>query len=420
MKSQIINLCAAIAILAVAASCKPKNLFDPIAYEKHLQETAPLSIVDALHTWNLTTGRSVSIQGNGTDGEEEKVQVLNANPTTGKAEVLAEDSVVQGRSVTLFFYAPKWMETFYAVQQNSNNTSTLKEFKAADRNVGFTGGTRLQGNPQFKWVTYSYCFEENYPDIGDLDMNDCVLRIRVEPGDDELERRINVKLAAVVATRQIAAAINIVGCSYYDVESVVTSDGQSFGQPYPLMLRFIDNTNNLQMGLHGEAVIRLFEDAHWVMNNKQHENGMGIVVQYINTRRANSDNYVLLAPKEVTYIVRFKNKSVLNNFSIESLDPFILTEFNGGIWETHTGQYRTNKILRDTGDNTSYTSIPWGLKVPMADFAYPLEENPIGLFKDNVLSGAYQVRGHAFGEWAADRNKSLDWYLFPSPMMCFE
>ena len=67
-----------------------------------------------------------------------------------------------------------------------------------------------------------------------------------------------------------------------------------------------------------------------------------------------------------------------------------------------------NEIWRTYGDCSGILTIPSGI------FRWPLEEHIIGTAKGGVITGAYRESGHAFGQWAANRNKAQDWYLHPT------
>jgi hypothetical protein len=43
-----------------------------------------------------------------------------------------------------------------------------------------------------------------------------------------------------------------------------------------------------------------------------------------------------------------------------------------------------------------------------------LEGKLIGNYKDNILTGAYREYNHSFGQWAAQKEKSRDWFYNPT------
>ena len=104
---------------------------------------------------------------------------------------------------------------------------------------------------------------------------------------------------------------------------------------------------------------------------------------------------------------------MLNNFLLDNLDPFIIAMYNGNFWETHTYNYRLAKVFYDYYYQTTLPMI-WALCVPTGTFRWPLESHLIGNYKDGVLTGAYREYGHSFGQWAADKTQSTDWYFYPT------
>ena len=103
---------------------------------------------------------------------------------------------------------------------------------------------------------------------------------------------------------------------------------------------------------------------------------------------------------------------------MEKMDPFILEQYNGSVFEVHQYAYRTAQILYPYS-TSRIKGLPWALCMPMGDFRWPLEGVNIGFMKKGVKYGAYQTSGHSFGEWSMDRNRSLDWYEYPSENQVF-
>jgi hypothetical protein len=68
------------------------------------------------------------------------------------------------------------------------------------------------------------------------------------------------------------------------------------------------------------------------------------------------------------------------------------------------------------GDNetASINRMVWALKIPSGDFKYPIEKQSLGLYKNGVLTGAYMMMDHSYGQWIADHTSSIDWFLYPT------
>ena len=118
-----------------------------------------------------------------------------------------------------------------------------------------------------------------------------------------------------------------------------------------------------------------------------------------------------MVPREITYIVTFKDKSGLEYLDFDLIDPFIIKEYNGGIFEVHQYANRNDCVLNEY-KIAEIAKLPWSLVIPYKKFRHPLEGENIGFKKKNVLSfGAYGKRGHSFGEWSMNHELSQDWYL---------
>ena len=133
---------------------------------------------------------------------------------------------------------------------------------------------------------------------------------------------------------------------------------------------------------------------------------------------SNDDNFQLKALRTLSYVVYFKTELGMNSFTLDKLDPFVITEYNSGHWETHMDNYRHAQVLYEYSVS-DIKDLPWALKVPMRSFRHPLEGCEIGFKKRtdtgvSAMFGAYMTMGHSFGEWAEDRNNYQDWYLYPT------
>ena len=242
--------------------------------------------------------------------------------------------------------------------------------------------------------------------------------------------RVVVQLAAVGATKQIAGAIRLVGIKYNNVESVTTVDSLSFnttnGNDFPDQMKTVMTKEKTEFyesfvsnSKTGEAVLNLFGDAHWATGDLLEENfGMMNRKKY-NVSTSVNDDYAQFVPRTITYIVTLKSSEGLNEFSMEKMDPFIIEQYNGGNFEVHQYIYRNAQILFPYA-TSKIKSLPWALCMPMGDFRWPLEGVNIGFIKnERFLYGAYQTRTHSFGEWSMDRNKAIDWYLYPTENQVF-
>ena len=301
----------------------------------------------------------------------------------------------------------------------------LRKFTVGQKNVDFSADVlSYKETPDVTYQTYTYCYEDNYPEPGDNDFNDIVLRIQKLPAQADNEIRLRISLAAIGTLRQVAAAVRLTTFNYNDIESVTTEEGRVFDPNYSLQRVFIEKSDLLLEGLNGEAVLNLFEDAHYAMYptiNTETDGSRVIIRRYYNTSQVvNGTSSIQAAPKSLTYIIKLKSKPVLE-FTLEDLDPFIMKDFHSGRWEVHTFNYKAAQILHDQGssETANSTLMTWALKIPNGSFRYPQEEINIGYYKDGILTGAYMDYGHSFGQWVANHNTSLDWFLYPSTGMVY-
>ena len=397
-------------------SCK-KDMFDPNLYKEILTKEFPIAPVDEQQQWNLTTRRMATIIVPASIQDVRRLMVLTDNPTTSRsAAIMAESSQFSVGSNMLVFAAPEIQATFYAALELTDGSLLIKPFTTSDSRVSMSDATSVAiPATTLDYQAFTYCFEENYPEPGDYDFNDCVLRISLQPGEKSNQRKLNVSMTATGADKLIGAAINILNYKYSDIESIQEQDGKMWDEGYPAQRYLMDNEETFQEGRNGEAVIRLFENASWVMVHNQTDN-VGALINYkVNVTTEHSETSRQINPMTKTYIITFKESAtaLLNNFTLLNLDPFIVTHYNSGKWETHTYAYKHSNILFE-GITQDGDNMTWALCVPTGDFRWPLEGLIIGTMKDGLLTGVYREYNHSFGQWAANRSKSKDWYLYPT------
>jgi hypothetical protein len=90
-----------------------------------------------------------------------------------------------------------------------------------------------------------------------------------------------------------------------------------------------------------------------------------------------------------------------------------VTLFNAGYWETHVYTHQQAQALYEYPDQNDVHML-WALCVPSGNFRWPLEGNLIGNYKDNILTGTYREYNHSFGQWAAQKEQSRDWFYYPT------
>ena len=421
-------------------SCN-KNVYDEKTHQELIHYFSAVDSVDQQHMWMLTQSKSLRYQvPSGT--KYEQLCIYSADPLAdSNAELMSQIYVSSGKSGVLSVDVPYQIATLYAALVDESNNLTVTSFPSSqlsfDISNASTGRAVASLNPQ----TYTYLFEENFPEPGDYDYNDVVLRVSQQRTAVN-QITVNVTLSAVGATKQIAGCIRLVGYKFEDIDSVYTTTGVTFNDGindqtlYPFGDIFSDKTvahSLLMQGRNQEAVLNLFCDAHWAMAfNLDADYGLFTRKKYNvmdpNNDKYDTNTYQSRSTRTLSYVVTFKddNKNVINsldNFTLDMLDPFIITYYNGGNWETHVEQFKSAKVLADYSV-ASFKDLPWALMVPQGDFRYPLEGYEIGYKRKTetgvvAMFGAYTTIGHSFGEWAEDHNNYLDWYLYPNISMTY-
>ena len=426
-KFHLASLCAILIMIIAGSACK-REMYDEQVKKSIMDSVSPVDSIDAMHTWILTTTKTLMVTTPDT-GAIKMVKILTANPReTGNAEVVGEAYATAGKKVTMAVTYSNRLTTLYAAAVDSSDYYTITRFEPnVSSAVDFSGATVVHEKMPYvpQPQQYTYCFEREY-DLAleyDFDYNDIVLRVSQER-TGEKEMRYHVQLAAVGLDIHMAAAINMLGFKYDDIESVKTVDSLSFnntnGKDVPdQILTLSKNKDFFVRGLNNEAVLNLFVDSHWATGDLLEENYGMMDRKMYNVSKSSGGDYQLMVPRTITYIVKFKDADALNMASLDRLDPFMYYGYNGANFEIHLYQYRNNQTLNAYPPSTIKT-LPWALCIPSSTFRWPLEGINMGfIMKESHLFGAYATYGHSFGEWAMDRNSSLDWYEYPTDNQVF-
>lgn len=280
--------------------------------------------------------------------------------------------------------------------------------------------------PVEKQLSYCYCFENTFPEVGDYDFNDAV--ITVTPVIDGRTAQLTVSLDAVGALDQMAAAIRLVGLKPSDLAAAPQVSGrEDINADLPESYRIIKTDDNVIpdnmkcAGSQQSVVLNLFDNAHWAMS-KETTNGM-VQSFYCNTMKSNNDPAVYfktnVPARTVTYTFQLTNDEAMAAFTQNQIDVFIIKGYNGGFWEVHTLPWKTDEVLSDfaSGRKSVYgNNIPWAICVPSTWGGYPLEGKSI----HQVYDGSHvYANGSSFTRWAQNRNAATDWYLYPATGMTY-
>ena len=420
MKDNKWHIWVVLCCMIMASGCV-RNQFDQQRYEEIVEEESPTPNVDENHDWMMSTIMTLVVDPSGVDNIN-LVRIFTENPAeTDFAEVVDEAYSSGDNKIVMNISYPIRLETLYAAAIDSEDYYTIVSFNPnSSSSINFANPiVKHQKMPyHYLYQTYEYLYEEEYPQPGDYDFNDVVLRISMERSSN-IQLRFNVQLAAVGGTKQMGAAIRLAGYKYNEIESVKTVDNASFditgvGELPDMYRTMIQDKSLLQQSMNGEAVLNLFADAHWATGDRIISDNGSITRKRYNVSYEKSDDYGTFYPREITYIVTFKNGVDISSLTLDGLDPFIIEEYNGNKYEVHTHKYSKAQVLWPNPSSDAH-NLPWAFCVPYDKFYWPLHAVAIGFqAKSKRYSyGAYPYLGRSFGEWAADRTKCLDWYLYP-------
>ena len=163
-------------------------------------------------------------------------------------------------------------------------------------------------------TNYSFLMEDNWPWLGDYDLNDLVVDLTISYLQDENNKALSMsvvyKLRAVGASKRIAAAFQLDNISPNQISSV------SYKEPVLTGKVFAIEKGGLEIG-QTKAVVPLFDDAHLLLNP-----ATGDTPSLLNTIIGN-DYY---APVFDTIKIVFANPIDPVNISIANLNFFIVTD----------------------------------------------------------------------------------------------
>ena len=408
-------------VLLSAMACTT-NYYDEEKYEEYIKYNSPVDSVDQYHQWRLTEERSYKITAN-VNQDVEKVMLLTANPLSStKAEVMNEFVIAKGESKWMTVSVPMIQSTLYAALVDKDGIYYVKSFPVTQTEIDFSGGINT-GTPvaTLKPQTYTYLYEKDFPLVGDYDYNDLVFRIGVEHTTPK-QVVVHVTLSGVGCNEQLAGFFRVMGCKFDDIDSVTTANGKTFNDNLPAGSKnFVRSYDLLICSTKNQPVITVCADAHWAMDPYQSimENTGAIALRkYYNTSLDASPEYESRNSVSQSYIIYFKDSTIAENITLEEIDPFIVENYNGGLYEIHLDELKASQVLYNYQVEFKIKDLPWALLVPSNDFKYPLEGVQIGFYKRTdtgvVFSdGAYKTTGHAFGAWVENHKAALDWYNYP-------
>lgn len=409
-------LSTALVLLSCFSSCRKMEI-DTDQRREIITGLFPIDTIDKFHQWDLLQTKSVSVSTD-IDDNISRVQLLSGNPyASSDVEILAEKYSQTNDYVGLIAELPKSTSTtgLYAAAVNRYGKYYVVPVGSKSA-VNFSSGDVIAEGDfhEPSYQTFTYLFEQDFPLPGDFDFNDVVLRVSKSMVSSNI-LKLQVTLAAVGSQAMLGAAVRLCDINYDDVESVTIDEGTRFDEDYPIERFYIDNEALWVSGIDGSLVVNLFEDAHWSLNPET-ENGM-VKRLYYNTRTyEKADECAKVPTKTRTYTIRLKDAVDVTNKSLFSrIDPFIIETSYGINMEVHTYRYKYNEAIwrYTSGDGSGDDDhVAWALLIPDGTFHYPLEELPIGHYRNGEVSGVYCRYNHSFGQWGRNCQTSLDWWQY--------
>ena len=413
--TRICVLVTMVSLVAVmAGSCRK---FDFEQFREIVKKNYIIDSVDKQHTWNLLRERALRIKVAVGDPDITNVQILDGNPFEKEGvEILANRFCTDSNTVSPTFSVPATKTEFWAAAVNSQGKYYVIPVEGKSDVV--IGGSRMISDRLMLerpvGQTFTYLFEEDYPYPGDFDFNDVVLRIS-QQAKAHNQLKVTVTIAAVGATKQIAAAIRFPLLNAADIEKVTIDEGRRFDEDYPIERYFISDETVAIKGLDGSLVLNLFDDAHWSINSDE-DNGQ-IVRMYYNTRNYEVKNESVNMPTvSRTYNIYLSDNVDASFLQLSDIDPFIMVNNDGLIVEIHTFSYKYSEAIwhYTNGPGSEDDMVPWALMVPDSHFQWPVEGMFMGRYRNGESTGAYSRYGHSFGEWGRDHTRAEDWWTYPS------
>jgi LruC domain-containing protein len=406
-------------------SCHDKDLFDKDIYRIYVTGTYPVDTLEQDHPWTLLKRQTLSVTPDMKKVDIYRVYIFNSNPyTSDRTELLAEQPISTDSTVTMTYDMAINQGYLYAVFAARDGRFFCMPFESYKEAIKLSDGpTSIYSTlDTYPSQTYTYLFESSFPVPDDFDYNDVVLRIsHSAPGHDFLQ--LTVTLSAAGCNSQVAAAVHLTGIDYDQVSEISVSGGQPMDDGYPFMRMKIKNETPLARGRNGEAVLCLFEDAHWALRPELEELGT-IMHKPYNTELFNGEDSVASMPSITrTYNIFLKGQYDARSFMLGDLDPFIIESTNGVNLEVHTYKFKFEETLwqyMPDDDKLAYDDyLAWALVIPDGKFEYPVELVPLGTYRNGELYGAYGVFMHSFGQWARNYKVAYDWWQYPNNALVY-
>lgn len=424
-KGLLFSFPLALAAGLIAASCKEQNLFNKDTYRYNIHINYPVDTLDIDHPWTLLKRITIPVLADVSDNSISEVRLFNAHPLNdANAEMVAYSPIAPGGTARLTFDVAQTQDAMYAMLVGRSEKCYVVPFYSNQGIINFSGSDMKEYAkcPDPILQTFTYVYESSFPTPDDFDYNDLVMRVSSwAPEPNVLQ--VRVTLAAAGCGKKMAGAIRLPGIRYEDVEHVEIEEGYDFIEDYPQQKTLLNaDNNNMLRSRSGEAVLCLFEDAHYALSGTVNELGV-LTYKTLNTDPYPDGEKAETVPiKSRTYNIYMNIGVKTDSLLLGNLDPFIIERSGQIYFEVHTYKYKFSEVVWEYlgDDKRSYDDyLAWALAIPSATFRYSVEEVPLGTYRDGELYGAYGTKHHSFGEWARDYHKAYDWWKYPNSALVY-
>ena len=241
------------------------------------------------------------------------------------------------------------------------------------------------GDIEYLDQVYTIVMEDNFPDRGDMDMNDivCSWQLGVLKGQKNTVSKIGLRYSvkALGSSKDLAAAVALRGIDKANIKSVTITKSHNFEKYFVLSNNGIEDGNN-------EVVIPLFEKAHSLFGLDNPE--------FINVKE------ITTAPYNFDVIVELNSAIKASEVDFEKINFFLIVAGDKkSREEIHlVGNTTTAKASNDAATFSNNATV-WGVQLNK-DFSYPIEGFSI--------EKAYPQ----FRSWASNGGTvDTDWYDHP-------
>lgn len=247
-------------------------------------------------------------------------------------------------------------------------------------------GTGTPTNPSFpiKVETgneYTFAMEDNWPALGDYDMNDFVFtidKISYSKGNNNKLATFSFEITPVAAGASYRLAL-----------------GVQFDKIASGSLSLVSSSSDIATKESGQekANLILLPDVYRAFGLSS----PGITNTYVSKPKYTANTY--------KYEVSFNNSVSESDINISNLNFYLIVGQINDVnrKEIHLAGYKpTSRVKSDPLDYTDYNNMVWGLLIPTADFKYPIETVKIQDAYPNFLN------------WAKSGGaNNPNWYLSP-------